>query len=207
MNNDILPVLNQIRTDLTTISNSGEYELSEDLLRYLGEVAKEIEAEFGPEIAACYKAHKAAIAKRDVYEKPRAEAEAHLKGAMKSWTISERSRLIREEQERQEKIRLDLLAAAQNELDPEKRDRLENEAFEKRIEPQAPTPTGGSRQVYLASVVDIKAFCKGVVDGIIPVEAVGVNQVVLNSAARTFKLALNWPGVEVKEDISIRRKS
>ena len=56
------------------------------------------------------------------------------------------------------------------------------------------------RTSYFALVTDIKALLKGVLDGIVPADVVAPNTKALNSAARSFKDTLNWPGVEVKSE-------
>lgn len=56
------------------------------------------------------------------------------------------------------------------------------------------------RTSYFAIVTDVKALIQGVLDGIVPSDALSPNMKALNAAARSFKETLNWPGVELKSE-------
>lgn len=61
-----------------------------------------------------------------------------------------------------------------------------------------PAGHGGMIQKYYsASVVDIKALAKAVLEGKVPVQAIQGNEVFLNGQARMLKETMSWPGVKV----------
>lgn len=138
-----------------------------------------------------------------------------LKGLMADFERSERERLAEVERQRralmeaeQARLRAEAEAAREqgNELEAEI---LEETAL---VMPspaplEAERPSGISVQTrWSAEVVDLRALLQGVLDGVIPLEAVTPNQTFLNGAARSLKAALNWPGVRaVARDVMAAR--
>lgn len=56
-------------------------------------------------------------------------------------------------------------------------------------------------------VTDILALARGIVDGVVPLDAVNVNQRFLDSQARALKTELNYPGVVVEKDTTLASRS
>lgn len=60
---------------------------------------------------------------------------------------------------------------------------------------------------YSARVVDIKALCKAVLDGVVPPNAVIADDKVMNAMAKAMKEHFNWPGCELVKEASISARS
>jgi hypothetical protein len=64
-----------------------------------------------------------------------------------------------------------------------------------------------TRTTYRAEVTDVDALIAAVAAGKVPKQALIPNEKFLNEQARSYKSALNWPGVKVVEDQGISSRS
>lgn len=141
------------------------------------------------------------------------DAERLIKLAMLDYQ-AEQDRKAREEEARlrdlarKEQEKLQARAAKLEEKGQTERAEALREAAESfpvpHVAPAVHRPVGiSSRETWSAEVVDIKALCKAVADGVVPEIYIEPNMTALNSQARALKEHMKIPGVEAKSTKSI----
>lgn len=137
-----------------------------------------------PMVRAAKQAYDAALGKRREIEEPLRQAEEDiLKPAIGKW------------EQKQEEIR------------KVKEDEIKKQTGADVVLPRTTRQDGIQyRTLWKADVTNMREFVKAVDRGQIPIEAVMVNRPMLNSMAKSFKTALNWPGVEVKAEQTVVAK-
>lgn len=141
------------------------------------------------------------------------QAEGSIKRAMLRFQDEQEAKRRKAEAEAQERARKEReklaarAAAAAEKGQAEKAEVLQMQAETvavPTIAKQTPTVSGiSTREVWSAEVVDIKALCRAIADGVVPEVAVAANMTVLNQQARSLKAALNWPGVRAVSQKSL----
>jgi hypothetical protein len=145
------------------------------------------------------------------------QAESVLKRAMITFQM-EQDRIRREQEakarEQAEKERQKLEAKAAKLDDKGKTEQAEELRNQAAVIPtpvvtvETPRVSGiSTRTTYRAEVTDVDALVAAVAAGKVPKLAILPNDKFLNEQARSYKSALNWPGVKVVEDQGISSRS
>lgn len=170
-----------------------------------------------PIIAAAHAAHKVACEQKRTLDAPLLKAETTLKLSIGQWMaaaerarqeaqarLREQARLADEERRLAEAVELE--AMGEPELAAET---LTLPSPVPTITLPKPTSADGVTLVtrWTASVTDIRALCRGVVEGVVPVECVMANMPVLNRMATALRQSLSYPGVRAVAEQSVSARA
>jgi hypothetical protein len=195
------------------IISSETYQQADELLTGIKGLRASIAESCDPVISATHKAHAAACRQKRDLEAPLIDAENALKKSMLNYNaeqerkrLAEQRRLEAEQRAREEEERLAeaeaLEAAGEHELAEEA---LEAPSIAPPIVLPAAVPKVKSqiRTTWAAEVTDKARLIQGIRAGIVPLNAVDVNQSVLDASARALGAQMCWPGVRVFEKQSM----
>jgi ATPase subunit of ABC transporter with duplicated ATPase domains len=194
-----------LRQELTVVQQAAVVKISDQvsyeaatklLLERILPFRKRWEAYFEELRKPAFDAYQAVLKKFKEGDEPAEKAERYLKTEISRWDSE------------QERIRQELQRKAQAEAERQERERLVAEAVfaeeagatdaEVVAEPVAPTYERVSaiskRENWKCRVTDIKALCKAIGAGKVPVNYVIPNETVLNARAKADKETLNIPG-------------
>jgi hypothetical protein len=199
-----------------TIESPESYQRAAQLLTGIKALLREIEETCEPVVKAAYAAHRAATQQRKKLEAPLLTAEGTIKKMMGTY--------LRAEQQRRQEEHERLLEAS---LAKERENRTQQVAALKAADdpaaavleaaplpivfddPSAPPTADGIsvRTILRAEVTDLALLARSVVEGRAPLKVLLPNMAVLNTFARSLGKTMNWPGVQVVEDVSISAKA
>jgi hypothetical protein len=164
----------------------------------------EIEGSYRPLVEKAHEAHKAILAELKSQLKPYEEGEKYLKGLMIAWDSAERERIAKARREAEEKARKEAEEAALAEAEYLEATGDKAGADAALSAPLVVAPVvveavekaeGATfRELWSAELVDIRALCRAVADGVVPAEYVSANMPALNGVARMMKQAFAVPG-------------
>jgi hypothetical protein len=193
------------------VASQGDAELAVGIIRTIKGLEDSINETFDPVISQAFKAHKTAIAAKDLHAKPLKDARLIINGKVTSWQVAERARVAEEQRALQaaaQKAAQDALlaqaASAESEGDEAAAEELLAQA---EVTTSAPAPRleipkidgTALRTTYKARVVNMRAFLQWIIlhpgseNYVIP------NESALNSMARGTKGNLNIDGVVFEE--------
>lgn len=189
-----------------TVHSAEDNSKAAELCKLCKAFQAEIKSSYEPIVKKAHEAHKAAVAELNAQLKPYEEAEKVLKRVMIDWATAERERIAQARRDAEAKARKEAEEATLAEAeflaasgDAKAADAvLEAPIIAKPVEVKVAEKAAGTsiREVWKARVVDIKALCRAVADGVVPPEFVEPNLSALSTAARSMKHLLGVPGVE-----------
>jgi len=194
------------------------YSYAAHLLTGIKALLKEIELSCGPVVKAALDAHRAALRQRRQLEEPLLDAEKTIKLMMAEYFRNQAAKR-REDHEKKLQAWLDraraqraaevasLEAAGDHELAvaTAAAPLPPGEASE---DDGVPITTGiAVRKIYRAEVSDFAVLVRSVHEGRCPLKCLKPDMTVLNTFARAMGQTLNWPGVQVVEDVSISARA
>jgi hypothetical protein len=197
-----------------SVTTADEFRLAGELLTGIKTLRKEIADTCDPVIAAAHRSHKAATEQKRKLEAPLVEAENLLKASMAKYQRDEDDRRRREEarlreeaRKAEEQARLEEALRLEAEHEPE----LAAAVLEQPaavvlppVLPPAPKVDGiSTRKLYRAEVTDVRALCRGIADGSVPLNLVAPNQTALNQMAVALKDSFAVAGCRVVVETSI----
>lgn len=173
-----------------------------------------IENDCAPLVKKAHELHKGLVAQRKSLEGPFLELEAELKAKCDRY-VGEQRRIAALAAAKAEAEARAARAAAEAEARElaqagqlELAGVVEDQALQIVPPPVAATPRAAGMSVteqWHADVVDWPAFLRGILDGVVPREAIEVTPL-LGRQARALKSELRWPGVRVSSTTSTGRR-
>jgi len=194
------------------------YSYAAQLLTGIKALLKEIEVSCGPVVKAALDAHRAALKQRRQLEDPLLNAEKTIKTMMAEYFRNQAAKR-REDHEKKLQAWLDRAraqrAAEVASLEAAGDHELAVATAAAPLAPQeldgdesVPTTTGiAVRKIYRAEVSDFAVLVRSVHEGRCPLKCLKPDMTVLNTFARAMGQTLNWPGVQVVEDVSISARA
>jgi hypothetical protein len=193
------------------IASEREYKMACEFLVAVDEKLKGWEAKIAPSIKTAHQLHKQLNDLKNEIGSPLRKARIEiLQPAILKWEAQEREkarieqeRINRELRRQEEARRLELAAEMEKSGKVEEANALIEEPIQTPdvVIARPAQPQGiQSRTLYSAEVVDLKALCRAVADGLAPAEYVMANMPVLNSLARNLKesVAPQWDKFGIK---------
>lgn len=195
-----------------------DYQVADGLLTTIADRLAKLGEVFDPIISQWHKGHRATIAtKKELADPYEHAAKNILKPRMAAFQDAEEKRRRREEAERQEQARREAeeqqLAEAAALENAGHREAAEQVIQEERVvvPPVVPSKaykppvavSSSARKTWSAEVTDLRALCRAIAEGQVPVQAVQPHMPYLNSQARHLKDALQIPGVVAKPTTGI----
>lgn len=176
-------------------------------------IQKEINEAFDPIISKAFASHKEACNQKKKAEAPLVEAKGIIEPNISQY-LAEMERIRKKEEARlteiarkaEEEAKLAEAAAFEAVGDKDVAEEIINEPIRVApvVLPKANLNSGvNMRETWSAEVVSLPNLLKGIIAGIVPIQAVEANMTVLNAQARTLKEGLNWPGVRAVSKKSI----
>jgi hypothetical protein len=203
----------------TLVIDSPEgYSYAAQLLTGIKALLKEIETSCSPVVKAALDAHRAALKQRRQLEEPLLDAEKTIKSMMAEYFRNQAAKR-REDQEKRLAAWLDRAraqrAAEVASLEAAGDHDMAIATAAAPLPPQepgeddaVPTTTGiAVRKIYRAEVSDFAVLVRSVHEGRCPLKCLKPDMTVLNTFARAMGPTLNWPGVQVIEDVSISARA
>jgi hypothetical protein len=199
------------------ITSPEQYTAAGFQLTGIKTMLKKIAETFDPHIKRAHDAHKALVTEKRTHETPLLTAESTLKRALLGFQ-QEQERVRREQEAKAQaearKQQEKLLAQAERLAEKGKAEQAEAKREQAAVVPtpviavETPRVAGiATRTTHRAEVTDLDALVAAVASGKVPKLALIPNEKFLNEQARSYKSALNWPGVKVVEDQGISSRS
>lgn len=206
------------------VADQAGYDAATEALKVVKGLAAEITGTFKPIIESAHRAHKVALDSQKKLVDPLNTAESLLKRKIGGYLdeqerirLAEQRRLEEEARQRAEEEALAAAVQAEAEL---KQDGVAQEEIDEHTlsildsAPEQAAPVVAPRTFqkaagvsstvrYSASVTDLKALMRAVLEGKAPATAVVADMTVLNGLARTLKDGMNYPGVRLVKDTSV----
>lgn len=212
---EILPWPDKARAlavvDQATCNAAGEF------LKGIKALGNEIDTQCDPNIARWYEGHRSATTQKRELKAPLVEAETIIKRAIATWmTEQERQRqeeqrrlreiARKEEEERRVAEALELEIAGEHEMAQET---LTLPTPTPTIELPKPVSAPGvtMRETWKAEVTDLRALCRAIGAGTVPVECVKADLVTLNRLAVSLKRSMDYPGVRAVVQQTVAAKA
>ncbi len=139
------------------------------------------------------------------------EAEMILKGATRKWFIAEQQkkaeeeqRRINEDRKRQEDENLAKAAEMEKQGNKIQAEKVMNQPtvdIKPKVQTSFDQGKSYGRKVWRCEIKNYPEFLKGIIDGKTSKAFLEINYSAMNRAAASMKGNINWPGVEVKEDV------
>lgn len=215
---EYLPLVERAGFMSAAIVDAESYEAAALLYQEVKARIKKVGEILDPFVQMAHKTWKTAVAKRAEYLDPLERAEASLKPALALYQ-AEQEKIRQAEQRRLEEANR---AAAEEERikdalalveagDKESANAILNQPIVVApvFAPAAIPHIKGMffRDNWQASVVDIKALLKAVIEGKVPYAAIQANESFLNAQAKQLKAEMDYPGVRVtKNSVPVSRQ-
>jgi hypothetical protein len=190
------------------ITDVGSYVMAGDLFSQIKAIRAKVSESFDPIIKKAHDAHKEALLRKSIVDKPLEVAERFVKGRMSDWDLEQENLrkakeaiLQAEARKREEEDRLQAAIEAEQAGAKEEAEEIINEPsyVAPVIVPKAvPKVVGGPvfQTRWSHEVTDLMALVKAVAAGLAPIQAIQANDVFLGQQARSLKDAMRIPGVK-----------
>lgn len=205
-----------------TVTDAADYETADGYLVQLNQRIKANSDGIAPILSPLKEAKKACDDLIKALNGPLKDAESYVREQMRQWRLKEiaetapEAEAINDDADRVQEQALELERRAQQAKTPGQAQTLLNKALEtqqRADEIRSTAPTGvevegsGYRGRKVWEVVDLKAVARGVLKGEIPSDVLEVSSKIVNGYFRdSQETVAEWPGFEVKQDVSIVRR-
>lgn len=200
-----------------TITDHASLTLAGEKLSVVKGMEQTIAEFFEPLVSAAFRSHKALTTARKKALAPLEEAERILKARVLTYEAEQEAKRLEEEarlaelaRKQAEADRLAEAIAAEESGDVETAAALLDEPLRPvsvHLAPEVLPPGMSKRETWKAVVVDLKAFARGVADGIIPCQMMTPNMSALDAQARMMKGLLTYPGVITQQEFSLAQRA